>query len=299
LKLYTFLAFFPTAFSHKFDRANCIFWTRALNIPFPRSYVFPESLDEQGKSSLSCSSEVDATVTGNSGETSIHSLNVKSEDHVMVDNTAEGTFKLASAETVWVEGLVPGIDFCNHGMPHTFGNQSRAAAATWEVDSTGAVTGVPASMYLILGKLLQCSTLVAVFQSDQHNFEVGKEICISYGNKGNEELLYLYGFVVDNNPDDYLMVHYPIGALKSVSSSDSKAGLLEAQVFISVLSYLTSKFVVPWHTTQYGWYVFVRYGIGTGGTYRFVSMPHRTRCRYVGIIWYVPYQRPVGIGMDG
>lgn len=79
LKLYTSLAFFQTAFSHNFDRANCIFWTRALNIPFPRSYVFPESLDEQGKSSLSCSSEADATVTGNSGETSIHSLNVKSE----------------------------------------------------------------------------------------------------------------------------------------------------------------------------------------------------------------------------
>nr|XP_009407950.1 PREDICTED: histone-lysine N-methyltransferase setd3 isoform X1 [Musa acuminata subsp. malaccensis] len=186
--------------------ANCIFWTRALNIPFPRSYVFPESLDEQGKSSLSCSSEADATVTGNSGETSIHSLNVKSEDHVIVENTADGAYKLASAETVWVEGLVPGIDFCNHGLK---------AAATWEVDSTGAVTGVPASMYLIL--------------ADQQNFEVGKEICISYGNKGNEELLYLYGFVVDNNPDDYLMVHYPIEALKSVSSSDSKAELLEAQ----------------------------------------------------------------------
>ncbi|THU61379.1 hypothetical protein C4D60_Mb07t22660 [Musa balbisiana] len=44
-----------------------------------------------------------------------------------------------------------------------------------------------------------------------------------------QELLYLYGFVVDNNPDDYLMVHYPIEALKSVSSSDSKAELLEAQ----------------------------------------------------------------------
>jgi hypothetical protein len=30
-----------------YDRANSIFWTRALNIPLPHSYVFPGSLDEQ------------------------------------------------------------------------------------------------------------------------------------------------------------------------------------------------------------------------------------------------------------
>jgi hypothetical protein len=32
------------------------------------------------------------------------------------------------------------------------------------------------------------------------------EVHINYGNKGNEELLYLYGFVMDTNPNDYLMV---------------------------------------------------------------------------------------------
>ncbi|KAL6965094.1 hypothetical protein U1Q18_036150 [Sarracenia purpurea var. burkii] len=44
-----------------------------------------------------------------------------------------------------------------------------------------------------------------------------------------QELLYLYGFVIDNNPDDYLMVHYPLEAIHSVSFSESKLQLLEAQ----------------------------------------------------------------------
>ncbi|KAF5181330.1 Set domain-containing protein, partial [Thalictrum thalictroides] len=43
------------------------------------------------------------------------------------------------------------------------------------------------------------------------------------------ELLYLYGFVIDNNPDDYLMVHYPIEAFQSVPSADTKGRLLEIQ----------------------------------------------------------------------
>lgn len=56
-----------------------------------------------------------------------------------------------------------------------------------------------------------------------------EEVSISYGNKGNEELLYLYGFVVENNPDDYLMVHYPLEAIQNASFSDSKLQLLEVQ----------------------------------------------------------------------
>ncbi|EHA8591410.1 hypothetical protein COCNU_scaffold051111G000010 [Cocos nucifera] len=64
---------------------------------------------------------------------------------------------------------------------------------------------------------------------DQRTGEVGREIYISYGNKGNEELLYLYGFVIENNLDDFLMVHYPIEALQSIPLSDSKARLLDMQ----------------------------------------------------------------------
>ncbi|KAK4411345.1 hypothetical protein Sango_0207500 [Sesamum angolense] len=60
-----------------------------------------------------------------------------------------------------------------------------------EVDGTGSTTGIPFSMYLLsAGNVL---------------LQAEKEISISYGNKGNEELLYLYGFVIKDNPDDYLM----------------------------------------------------------------------------------------------
>lgn len=63
----------------------------------------------------------------------------------------------------------------------------------------------------------------------ESNSGTEKEISISYGNKGNEELLYLYGFVMDDNPDDYLMVHYPVEAFQSAPFFDTKAQLIEAQ----------------------------------------------------------------------
>ncbi|AQK80136.1 SET domain-containing protein [Zea mays] len=95
------------------------------------------------------------------------------------DCSADENSKPSNTESIWVEGLVPGIDFCNH--------------------------------------------------TDKSPAETGAEICINYGNKGNEELLYLYGFVVDNNPDDYLMVHYPLEALRQIQSADIKMKLLEMQ----------------------------------------------------------------------
>lgn len=175
--------------------ANSIFWTRALNIPLPHSYVFPGSVNEQqtrtgevlGDSSITIQQETDITAKSNSGDENSESRNM---------------------ESIWVEGLVPGIDFCNHNVK---------ALATWEVDSVGDTTGVPASMYLMLA------------QAGNSSVEAGTEIFINYGNKGNEELLYLYGFVVDNNPDDYLMVHYPVEALRQVKSADIKMKLIEMQ----------------------------------------------------------------------
>ncbi|XP_066369191.1 uncharacterized protein [Miscanthus floridulus] len=173
--------------------ANSIFWTRALNIPLPRSYVFPGSCgDEQiGTSNDACYSALPAQ----------QEIDITAKDHSADENS-----KSSNTESIWVEGLVPGIDFCNHNVK---------ALATWEVDSVGNATGIPASMYLLL--------------ADKSSAEAGAEICINYGNKGNEELLYLYGFVVDNNPDDYLMVHYPLEALRQIQSADTKMQLLEMQ----------------------------------------------------------------------
>ncbi|CAL5044938.1 unnamed protein product [Urochloa decumbens] len=173
----------PEVLFEDFLWANSIFWTRALNIPLPHSYVFPGSCgDQQTRTNDDvCDSSL---------------LTHQETDITAKDSIADENSKSSNTESIWVEGLIPGIDFCNHNVK---------ALATWEVDSVGNATGVPASMYLML------------------------EIYINYGNKGNEELLYLYGFVVDNNPDDYLMVHYPVEALRQIQSADIKMRLLEIQ----------------------------------------------------------------------
>ncbi|KAJ8650143.1 hypothetical protein MRB53_003166 [Persea americana] len=184
--------------------ANSIFWTRALSIPFPHSYVFPQVVGEQENLSLSRNGDPLDQVSGellSNGEDEKGRQSFVEERRAAVANSTS-----THEDTVWVEGLVPGIDFCNHDLK---------AAATWEVDGTGSATGVSSSMYLL--------------SAEQSILQADSEICISYGNKGNEELLYLYGFVINNNPDDYLMVHYPIEALQNVPFADSKARLLELQ----------------------------------------------------------------------
>ncbi|KAL9385508.1 hypothetical protein Peur_022518 [Populus x canadensis] len=177
--------------------ANSVFWTRALNIPLPRSYVFPQVQEDQDSQS---SLNIDSGVSHS--DISAGDLTDRKDEERSKVPGVDGQFN----ETVWVEGLVPGIDFCNHDLK---------AVATWEVDGTGMTTGVPHSMYLL--------------SAEKSPFQMEKEITISYGNKGNEELLYLYGFVIDNNPDEYLMVHYPVEAIQNVPFSDSKMQLLEAQ----------------------------------------------------------------------
>nr|XP_011469095.1 PREDICTED: uncharacterized protein LOC101298742 isoform X2 [Fragaria vesca subsp. vesca] len=180
--------------------ANSVFWARALNIPLPYSYVFPQVEEKKN-----CSASNDKI----SNDSTTHMVNDMGDKGCQVDRVdiqVNGVTSVSKQkDTVWVEGLVPGIDFCNHGLK---------PAATWEVDRTGSITRVPCSMYLL---------------SAGQPLETDEEISISYGNKGNEELLHLYGFVLDGNPDDYLMVHYPVQALQSVPFTDSKAQLLEAQ----------------------------------------------------------------------
>ncbi|KAL6290145.1 hypothetical protein ACE6H2_007655 [Prunus campanulata] len=185
--------------------ANSLFWTRALNIPLPYSYVFPQILENKNDSaSDGKNSEVSTThICMEELVNGMHEKGCEVEGVNIQVNGVTSTSK--QKETVWVEGLVPGIDFCNHDLK---------AAATWEVDDTGSTTGIPFSMYLL---------------SAVQPLQIQGEISISYGNKGNEELLYLYGFVLDGNPDDYLMVHYPMEAIQSVPFSDSKSQLLEAQ----------------------------------------------------------------------
>ncbi|CAN6485001.1 unnamed protein product [Victoria cruziana] len=180
--------------------ANSIFWTRALNIPLPHSFVFPKVVTRQLDTSLSLEKHSDDVNAPTFHRGSGSAINGNETERLKVASSK------VNRENVWVEGLVPGIDFCNH---------STEASALWEIDATGDVTGTPLSMYL----LSICGQKVPA----------EKEILISYGNKGNEELLYLYGFVIENNPDDYLMVHFPMEAFQQASCADSKGHLLEMQ----------------------------------------------------------------------
>ncbi|KAK8345711.1 hypothetical protein V6Z12_A07G166300 [Gossypium hirsutum] len=186
--------------------ANSIFWSRALNLPLPHSYVFPQIQEDVG-TTCPVDKISEGSTSHSCSEEPINEINGKRFEAHGNDSKVNGvTSTSKQEETVWVEGLLPGIDFCNHDLK---------AVATWEVDGTGSITQIPLSMFLI-------SAL-------QSPLPVDKEVSISYGNKGNEELLYLYGFVVDNNPDDYLMIHYPGEAIQNISFSDFKGQLLVAQ----------------------------------------------------------------------
>ncbi|KAG9453043.1 hypothetical protein H6P81_005947 [Aristolochia fimbriata] len=180
--------------------ANTVFWTRALNLPLPRTFVFPDVVRDQGDNSSFLSNHSRGNTTQISGEMLSHGKDKSAATEGMVTTSNK------NSETIWVEGLVPGIDLCNHAV---------RAAATWEVDGTGSTTCVPCSMYLL--------------SAEQGTFQGENEITISYGDKGNEELLYLYGFVLENNPDDYLMVHYPIEAFQNERLADFKGQLLVMQ----------------------------------------------------------------------
>ncbi|KAJ8748901.1 hypothetical protein K2173_013334 [Erythroxylum novogranatense] len=184
---------------------HSVFWSRALNIPLPHSFVFPQiQQEEDGENSVDKSVACDDNML--TGELSTRSNDKKFNISGVENQVKRVPYTSIQGETIWVEGLVPGIDFCNHDVK---------AVATWEVDGEGLITGIPSSMYLL--------------SAEQTPLQVEKEISISYGNKGNEELLYLYGFVMENNPDDYLMVHYPTEAIQHVPFSESKMQLLEAQ----------------------------------------------------------------------
>ncbi|KAJ7951059.1 SET domain-containing protein [Quillaja saponaria] len=116
--------------------ANSVFWARALNIPLPRSFVFPEI--QEVNESCSINKSCEASPHNENGEKSKSYL--ESQVQESDNQVKEVASDLVRGDTVWVEGLVPGIDFCNHDLK---------AAATWEVDGTGLITGVPSSMYLL------------------------------------------------------------------------------------------------------------------------------------------------------
>ncbi|CAM8904687.1 unnamed protein product [Rhodiola kirilowii] len=276
--------------------ANAIFWTRALNIPLPRSYVFPTIEDPENGIPVDTLSVSVTYVEKACGATSDTTNNVQVNEANHDGNGFDDAVRPEFEETVWVEGLVPGIDFCNHSSNEVLAIiEGKLLNITDELYFKGLIVSLVISdehlflsslktwsnlgsrqkrisnwnsfvMYLLSGDNffslindlrniperpkcdIRCmrifhlypfvglwilkyylSSLAQLKTAEQNPIQIEKEITISYGDKGNEELLYLYGFVIDKNPDDYLMIHYPVESLQSIPYSDAKSELLQAQ----------------------------------------------------------------------
>lgn len=107
---------------------------------------------------------------------------------------------------------MPGLDFANHSpqgaqcwwevvAPENGSSKSRSKASSSSgAGATPASAAAPADNGVMVQ--LQLRTGASVSK--------GAELFISYGDKSNEELLLLHGFVVDNNPADHLMLHCPL-----------------------------------------------------------------------------------------
>ncbi|OAY64238.1 Ribulose-1,5 bisphosphate carboxylase/oxygenase large subunit N-methyltransferase, chloroplastic, partial [Ananas comosus] len=131
--------------SDELQRANSIFWTRALNIPFPHSYdagilLENNSGDETSKSVNRDPLWVEGLVPGidfcnhvqekynmktsyeeQDKESSFlggdYGASVTQDAGILLENNSgDETSKSVNRDPLWVEGLVPGIDFCNHGV---------------------------------------------------------------------------------------------------------------------------------------------------------------------------------------
>lgn len=127
---------------------------------------------------------------------------------------AAATSSSSSAAIAVQEGIVPGLDFANHSP--------QGAQCWWEVvahDSTSGNASNSSSKARSRGSASSSGRNSATkddgvkVQLQLHtgaSVSKGSELFISYGDKSNEELLLLHGFVIDHNPSDYLMLHCPL-----------------------------------------------------------------------------------------
>lgn len=94
------------------------------------------------------------------------------------------------ARVIIQEGIVPGLDFCNH---------ARDSCCHWTVAGPGGALrpGVPPTEIRLV-----CPRGCAL--------DPGLEVTIAYGEQSNEELLFNYGFAELDNPNEVLMVACPL-----------------------------------------------------------------------------------------
>jgi hypothetical protein len=104
------------------------------------------------------------------------------------------------------EGLVPGLDFCNHHVTNP--------KCYWEVSpgkKDAKKKGGVEEGLIYNGSRMELRFLS--FTSDERrgatSTRLGDELTISYGDKSNEELLMLHGFAIPGNPNDKVMLSLP------------------------------------------------------------------------------------------
>jgi hypothetical protein len=106
------------------------------------------------------------------------------------------------SNTSVLEGIVPGLDFANHSDTSSCRwtmSKKSAGGGRGDSDRGGGMKDTSAAPPYIQLVCPRGSTLTP-----------GSEITINYGDKSNEELLYLYGFALEGNAHDILMVGCPL-----------------------------------------------------------------------------------------
>ncbi|CAK0754341.1 hypothetical protein CVIRNUC_002290 [Coccomyxa viridis] len=93
----------------------------------------------------------------------------------------------ANGEVTTQESIVPGLDFANHANEHS---------CRWTLWGNRKASGMHDSISLVT--------------TDTPHLSTDNELQITYGDKSNEELLFLYGFALPDNKDDVLMVTCPL-----------------------------------------------------------------------------------------
>lgn len=104
------------------------------------------------------------------------------------------------SSTIVLEGIVPGLDFANHS------DTSKCRWTMSQFSADGGRGGRGANM----NNASASPPFIQLVCPRGSTMPPGKEITINYGNKSNEELLYLYGFAQEENKHDVLMVACPL-----------------------------------------------------------------------------------------
>ncbi|KAF6263984.1 hypothetical protein COO60DRAFT_266676 [Scenedesmus sp. NREL 46B-D3] len=165
-----------------FKWATSIFWSRGLGLPVPVAMQQQQQQQQQD------------AAPGSSSSSSSSSVRIET-----------------------LEGLVPGLDFANHSQqPRCWWEveEQKQQQKQQQLQQQAAEDGGQQPVELAAAAAAASSTgpgyAVQLVTNRACCPKVGEELTISYGDKGNEELLLLYGFALPANPHESLMLLCPL-----------------------------------------------------------------------------------------